>query len=123
MFRVILILFILCILFLYFFKGNYYSKETFSDEERKTIESNISYLRSQVDNMPDFESQARNILNRIKRISALTTANIPIGYAMEANIVRRMEERVEESSKKGKKLSSDRDKLKRVPRVNIPYFN
>ncbi len=123
MFRVILILFILCILFLYFFKGNYYSKETFSDEERKTIESNISYLRSQVDNMPDFESQARDILNRIKRISALTTANIPIGYAMEANIVRRMEERVEESSKKGKKLSSDRDKLKRVPRVNIPYFN
>ena len=122
MFRVILILFILCILYLYFFKGNY-SKETFSDEERKTIESNVSYLKAQVDNMPDFESQARNILNRIKRISALTTANIPIGYAMEASIVRRMEERVEESSKKGKKLSNDRDKLKRVPRVNIPYFN
>ena len=122
MFRVILILFILCILFMYFFKGNY-SKEPFSDEERKTIESNLSYLKAQVDNMPDFESQARNILNRIKRISALSIANIPIGYTMEASIVRRMEERVEESSKKGKKLSNDRDKLKRVPRVNIPYFN
>lgn len=123
MFRVILILFILCILFIYFFKGNYYSKENFSDEERKTIESNVAYLKAQVDNMPDFESQARDILNRIKQISTLTIANIPIGYAMEANIVRRMEERVEDSSKKGKKLSNDRDKLKRVPNVNIPYFN
>ena len=123
MFRVILILFIFCILFIYFFKGNYYSKENFSDEERKTIESNVAYLKAQVDNMPNFESQARDILNRIKQISVLTTANIPIGYALEANIVRRMEERVKDSSKKGKKLSGDRDKLKRVPNVNIPYFN
>jgi len=122
MFLGILVLFIICIVLLYFFKG-IKTEEYFSNDDRKTLESNISYLRSQVDDMSDFESQTRDTLKRIKNLSAMLIPNIQIGYAMEADIVRRMEEKVKDSSKRGNKLSGDRDNLKRVPSVNIPYFN
>ena len=121
MFWGIFILFVICIVLLYFFKG-INTQEYFSSDDRETIDSNISYLRAQVDDMPDFESQSRDTLHRIKNISAMLIPNIQMGYAIESDIVRRMEEKVKDSSEKGNKLSGDRDKLKRVPTVNIPYF-
>ena len=118
----ILIIFIVSCVFLYFFKG-INTQEYFSNDDRETIESNLSYLRTQIDDMPDFESQARDALRRIKNLYAIIFSNIQIGNTIESDIVRRMEEKVKDSSKKGKKLSGDRDKLKSVPNVNIPYFN
>ena len=121
MFWNIFILFVICGVFLKFFKGTN-KQEYFSNDDKETIDSNISYLRGQVDNMTNFESKARDILQRIKNISVIVIPNIQMGSVLETDIVRRMEEKVKDSSKKGDKLSSDRDKLKRIPSVNIPYF-
>ena len=99
-----------------------YTYEAFTDEDRIIIQNNIAFVRRAIKNMPDFRSKSKSLLKKLASLQTRTFNAFITGNALEMNIIRRMEEEVKDAADDGKDLSNRRNKLRRLPTVNISYF-